>query len=182
MIIWLIIFVWFTVALMPDKKHEWRSNWLRLSFAPDFIIGGKDDPYMLRWWVLPRNKWFNVYLHKILRDDDDRALHDHPSDNCSLILRGRYREVTLCRNDLAFIERSDLIAAGVPHCAYTRKAGTVTRRKAEWPHRLELIDGQPCWTLFITGPRRREWGFHTANGWVHWKDFTDPNDRGVTRK
>lgn len=163
MIIWLAIFIWFTVALMPDPKREWRSNWLRLSLAPDFIIGGKDDPYMLRWWVIPRNKWFNVYLHKILRDDDDRALHDHPSDNCSVILRGRYLEVCQAAR-------------------YIRTAGTITRRKAEWPHRLELIDGQPCWTLFITGPRRREWGFHTANGWVHWKDFTDPNDRGVTRK
>lgn len=40
---------------------------------PDFIIGGA-DPYMLRWWVIPRNKVFNIYLHRFLRSDDDRAL------------------------------------------------------------------------------------------------------------
>jgi hypothetical protein len=45
---------------------------------PDFIIGGADNPYLLRWWIIPRNRWCNVYLHKILRDDDPRALHDHP--------------------------------------------------------------------------------------------------------
>lgn len=22
---------------------------------PDFIIGRVDDPYLLRWWVIPRN-------------------------------------------------------------------------------------------------------------------------------
>lgn len=46
--------------------------------APDFYIGGNANPYLLRWWVIPRNRFFNVYLHKFLRDDDDRALHDHP--------------------------------------------------------------------------------------------------------
>ena len=25
-----------------------------------------------------RNKIFNIYLHQIIRSDDDRALHDHP--------------------------------------------------------------------------------------------------------
>jgi hypothetical protein len=47
------------------------------SRPPDFVIGG-DSPYMLRWWIIPRNKFFNIYLHRFLRSDDDRALHDHP--------------------------------------------------------------------------------------------------------
>lgn len=60
----------------------------------DFIIGGAENPYIYRWWVIPRNTIFNIYLHKIVRDDDDRALHDHPWVNCSIILKGRYVEVT----------------------------------------------------------------------------------------
>jgi hypothetical protein len=59
--------------------------------APDFLIGGADDPYIRRWWVIPRNRWFNVYLHQFLRSDDDRALHDHPWANCSILLRGATR-------------------------------------------------------------------------------------------
>jgi hypothetical protein len=45
-------------------------------------------------------------------------------------------------------------------------------------HRVELkvgvITGRsfPVWTLFITGPRVREWGFLCPQGWRHWKDFT----------
>ena len=23
------------------------------------------------------------------------------------------------------------------------------------------------------GPKRREWGFHTENGWTHWKTYHD---------
>jgi hypothetical protein len=61
---------------------------------PDCVIGPPDNPYLRRWWLIPRNRWFNLYLHNILRDDDDRALHDHPWANLSILLRGAYREVT----------------------------------------------------------------------------------------
>ena len=39
---------------------------------PDFIIGGAERPYIRRWWIIPRNKLFNIYLHQVLRDDDER--------------------------------------------------------------------------------------------------------------
>lgn len=26
-------------------------------------------------------------------------------------------------------------------------------------------------TLCFVGPKVREWGFHTENGWVHWKEY-----------
>lgn len=58
---------------------------------PDFVIGDLSNPYLLRWWVIPRNRFFNVYLHKFLRDDDDRALHDHPWWSMSIILSSTLR-------------------------------------------------------------------------------------------
>src|SRR6185369_13137745 len=71
-------------------------NWLRrlLSGKPHFVIGGHEDPYMLRWYLIPRNRRLNIYLHKFMRDDEDRALHDHPWWFISLVLRGAYTEVT----------------------------------------------------------------------------------------
>src|SRR3546814_14061660 len=62
--------------------------------------------------------------------------------------------------------------------------GTITFRRAAAAHRLDLaedIQGQriPCWTLFITGPRIREWGFLCPKGWKHWRDFTNPKDGGA---
>lgn len=133
--------------------------------APDFIIGGAENPYLLRWWLVPRNPLLNVYLHHFLRSDDDRALHCHPWPNCSILLRGTYTEHT--------------IAAGGVHRRQILRAGDVrVRPSGAMAHRVELHDG-PCWTLFITGPRYREWGFHCERGWVHWKDFTASGDTGA---
>ncbi|MDZ7823006.1 MAG: hypothetical protein U5K75_02470 [Ahrensia sp.] len=61
--------------------------------TPDLIIGGAEDPYMRRWFIIPRNRWFNIYLHEIVRSDDDRALHDHPWWSLSLVLDGQMLEV-----------------------------------------------------------------------------------------
>ncbi|KAA9133474.1 hypothetical protein F3N42_03740 [Marinihelvus fidelis] len=133
--------------------------------APDFVVGGHENPYLLRWWVIPRNRFFNVYLHLFLRDDDDRALHDHPWANCSVLLRGSYTEHT--------------IAAGGIHRREVLKPGAVRFRwSGKFAHRVELHDGS-CWTLFITGPVYRHWGFHCPEkGWVHWKEFTAAEDPG----
>lgn len=134
---------------------------------PDFVIG---DDYMLRWWVIPRNRWFNVYLHCIGRDDDDRALHDHPWWNISIILKGSYREIT---DELRSIEGNVTYRE-----TRVREPGDIVFRRAEEAHRLEVVKG-PVWSLFITGRRVREWGFHCPKGWVHWTDFTSDDGRSV---
>lgn len=152
-------------------------SWGVFPRKPDEVIGGHENPYMLRWFVIPKNRWCNIYLHKFLRDDDDRALHDHPWSSCSIILRGGYREH---------------LPGGV---VKERKPFRPVFRSAEQPHRVELYkrgshvnwllygdDGtrweREAWSLFITGPWRRHWGFHCPKGWMHWRDFCDPTDPG----
>jgi hypothetical protein len=132
-----------------DDLQAWASN--LMSRQPDFVIG--EPAYLRRWWVVPRNEQQNVYLHEILRDDDDRALHDHPWANTSLLISGSYREIT-------------------PEGAYLREPGALIEREATDIHRLELVGGVPAISLFFTGRKVREWGFHCPNGWVHWQDFT----------
>jgi hypothetical protein len=133
---------------------------------PDCVIGPPDAPYLRRWWLIPRNRWFNVYLHQILRDDDDRALHDHPWWNVSILLSGGYLEW-----------RSHAWSMGID--VVWRRAGSVVFRRAKTAHRLTLgYDKVPCWSLFITGPVVREWGFHCPKGWVHWRKFVKPNNPG----
>jgi hypothetical protein len=136
---------------------------------PDFIIGGKNDPYLERWYVIPRNRLFNVYLHHFLRGDDDRALHDHPWISLSIILRGEYTEHTIAQGG---IHRKEILRVGDKRF----------RASGRLAHRIELHAG-PCWTLFMTGPRYRSWGFHCAErGWVHWEQFTSPDDSGAIGK
>jgi len=129
-------------------------------FKPKRIGAG----YLLRWHLIPRNKFFNIYLHKFIGDDDDRALHDHPWASFSIRLKGDLREHLHMGDDGA---------------AYVLLASRFTYRPAMYAHRLSLIDNKPAWTLFITGPRKREWGFHCKNGWQHWSTMTTPEGKTI---
>jgi hypothetical protein len=141
------------------------AEWLIARAArrpPDYVIGGAEQPYMRRWWLLPRNRFFNVYLHEFLRSDDDRALHTHPWRwNLSILLRGRYREWV----------------GGAPDAFVERRAPAIKFRWGAAAHRIELTEGH-AWTLFLTGRVVREWGFLCPHGFVHWRAFTAPADAG----
>lgn len=128
---------------------------------PDFVIG---DHYMDRWWVIPRNKIFNIYLHHIRHSDDDRALHDHPWWSLSLCLAGFMVE---------YYKKGEYInRRGVWQ-------GDVVFRNGSFAHRLEIPeDGKGAWTLFITGPVFRTWGFHCPQGWRPWQEFVAPGNKG----
>ena len=133
-----------------------------LKRPPDFKIR---ENYMHRWWVIPRNRFFNIYLHHIMGSDDKRALHDHPWYNISIVLRGQYTEI---------------LPGLLGGHKKLRKAGHVLFRKGTSRHRLVVEEGgEGAWTLFITGPKYREWGFHCPKGWVHWKIFCDPENKGL---
>lgn len=142
---------------------------------PDFVIGGDDRPYLRRWWVIPRNRFFNIYLHQFLRSDDDRALHDHPWANCSILLRGAYAEHYL--SEMGNEVRHVLEAPAIRVRTSGRFAHRVELLRADWNGK-RIGPEEPCWTLFITGPRYREWGFLCPRGWVHWKRFTAADDIG----
>jgi len=132
-----------------------RAALLRIATRrpPDFLVGDPADPYLRRWHLLPRNDWFNIYLHHFLHSDDDRALHDHPYRwNVSWLLQGHYWE-------------------WLPNGWAARAQGDIVFRWGASPHRIDLYRG-PCCTLFITGRRVREWGFLCPQGWRHWSVFT----------
>lgn len=166
-----------------------------LKRKPDYIVGedSVDGAYLLRWYLTPWRGWYraippeqrtpwqrfavavsrclpNLYLHHFLRDDDDRALHDHPSWGASLLLGGGYIE--------------QIIAAGGIQHRHGYEAGSLRFMALRHAHRIELHRdpaGNPasCWTLFLFGPVVREWGFHCPQrGWVHWEDFTAPGKPG----
>ncbi len=147
-----------SAATQPLADIAAMQAWARtvMERAPDFVIG---DDYLRRWWVIPRNPWVNVYLHDIRKSDDDRAFHDHPWMNSSFLIAGRYIEHT-------------------PDGRFERAAGDYVIRGAQQLHRLEVRPGETAISLFITGPKVREWGFDCPQGWVNWRDFTNELDPG----
>ena len=160
-----------TVAVRLEERLDKKVASQR---PPDYFISGNEGTYLRRWWVIPKNRFFNIYLHEFRRSDDARALHDHPWFNVSFVLSGGYYEhsVDFRGNRLCHI----------------RIAGDLVFRSPWKAHRIELLQcyntekqdfvEYTCWSLFITGPRLREWGFHCPAGWKHWKDFVTQRDGG----
>lgn len=131
-------------------------------------------PYMLRWWIWRWRKLTSGYLNNVLRSDDDRALHDHPWINCSLVLLGGYWEHM----------PDGPVFPGVPYKTkrvWRGPGSFVFRRKATYLHRLELDPErakQETISLFITGPATRRWGFmDPEHGWIDARDWEDHNRR-----
>ena len=148
-----------------------------LAREPDFLVGD----YMQRWYIIPRNRFFNIYLHKFVGDDEVRALHDHPWRSLSILLKGKYIEHRQGHEPKVF------------------RRGSVIYRGAEYAHRIELFNDDinwrdavakrkgkivifykplPVWTIFITGRKIRDWGFHCPKGWRLWSDFVSQDDHG----
>lgn len=144
--------------------RQWWPTALTAPHEPDFTIWQDDAVYLRRWWVIPRNRKFNIYLHNFHHSDEDRAMHDHPWINCSILLKGSYLEWVKpdWPDDDAWFVRKPWR----PWAPWR-----IVFRKAETAHRVELIDGRPVWTLFVTGPVIRKWGFHCPHGWVLWTRF-----------
>lgn len=54
---------------------------------------------------------------------------------------------------------------------FWRGPGAIVRRDSTLLHRLVVPYGTQAWSLFLMGPKRREWGFAAPNGWVHNEDY-----------
>lgn len=158
----------FQLPLMFLPPLRDQASKMMDSRKPDYIIGEEDNPYMLRWW-LKREADGGCYVHFFLRDDDDRALHDHPWPSLSIILDGYVMEVyappgTDPRNTSTHQKRQ-------------LGPGSVVERSENFSHRIEL-QTEGALTLFITGPRLRRWGFWCPQGWRDYKDFTEQTADG----
>lgn len=143
-------------------------DWLirRAQRTPYTHIYKNDELYMERYWL------FNPYpvessgqrpgllsslpsirLHKIMRPDQDRHLHDHPWNARTFILRGHYCEM-----------RSDGEYRGL------HAGDTATIRFGEY-HAITSISEGGVWTLFVTGKYRGTWGFLVNGVKVQWRTY-----------
>lgn len=136
------------------------ERWLvrLLSGQPHQVIGDPDHPYLLRWYLIPPNRYCNIYRHRFVRSDEPTP-HSHPWHFLSIILRGSYFE------ELPGGHRD------------RRRRGHIALRRATHRHRVVLATGpdgveQPCVSLIITGPWIRPWGFWCDNErFIPWQEF-----------
>lgn len=144
--------------MKPKREPGWVERILLKCFKHKDIrkeIDGQWSLYLRRFYIL-KVFGYAVFLHIIFRSDEDRFLHDHPWNFWSLILKNGYDEELFVTPGFT----------DSPTYRRPIRVGNLVRHKAEDAHRLHLLDGQPTWSLFIHGQRRRIWGFHTDSGWL----------------
>lgn len=87
---------------------------------------------------LVKTPWFNIYLHHLKALVEHPHCHDHPWSFVTVLLKGGYSEFD--------------------GTVWTwRRAGSVLYRRAE--HRHNVVTKGVSWSLIVTGPKRRAWGF-----------------------
>jgi hypothetical protein len=124
----------------------------------------ENEPYLERYYLFlkERNRFpFNVFLHKFLKSDPD-DVHDHPWSYATLILKGGYWE---------WIPQFNSAGEKIGEVAAWRGPGHFRISPANSYHRIELDPTVTAWTLFMPGPKQRDWGFLVRNQWVQWEEY-----------
>jgi len=125
-----------------------------------------NEPYLERYYIfLKERSWFpfNVFIHKFLKSDPD-DVHDHPWPYATLILKGGYYE---------WIPQFDAQGRKIAEMAVWRGPGSFRTCSANSYHRIELDPDIECWTMFMPGPHKREWGFLVNNQWVQHEQYLE---------
>lgn len=139
---------WLLGGSYRDKRTEAERGWR----------GSRLDR-----WI---GRWLCVRLHHVLRSNNDRHLHDHPSWSISLVLSGGYWEI------LPYHQSQHPVGDAAFARRVWRGPGALVFRRANHRHRLVVTPGNEPWTLFILGPRRAEdWGFYTPTGKVPHRQY-----------
>jgi hypothetical protein len=123
-----------------------------------------DEPYLERYYLFLKDRTrfpFNVFLHKFLKSDPD-DVHDHPWPYATLILKGGYYE---------WIPQFNGNGEKLNEVAKWRGPGHFRICAATSYHRIELDPNVTTWTLFMPGPKQREWGFLVRDKWVQWEEY-----------
>jgi len=134
-----------------------------------------NEPYLERYYIfLKERSWFpfNVFIHKFLKSDPD-DVHDHPWPYATLILKGGYFE---------WIPQFDSQGRKIAEMCAWRGPGHFRTCGANSYHRIELDPAVECWTMFMPGPHKREWGFLVNNQWVQHEQYLEDkkNAKSVT--
>lgn len=132
----------------PNGSIYMERYWLFNPYPPE--SSGKRP-----WWQFP----ISIRLHRIMRPDGDRHLHDHPWNARTIILRGGYNEVRHNEDG--------------EH--YRRAGDTATLKFGEF-HRIVWVCPDGAWTLFITGKYCGAWGFDVDGVKVQWRRYLGIED------
>ncbi|MAX54470.1 MAG: hypothetical protein CL537_02970 [Alcanivoracaceae bacterium] len=130
---------------------------------PTRLIKIEGKPYMERYFI-GQLLGLTIYLHRFVRDDHERSLHNHPWNHAvSLVLTGRYSEHHAPH--ARWVEHDQVIAI-----EQIRKVSWFNHITRATLHRIAQVKPE-TWTLFIHTDWQHHWGFLKRLGmdWPHYE-------------
>lgn len=142
-----------------------------VNFHRKFSIGWREElacrsgVYLRRWRI--EAPLFSIRLHHWLHSDDTRSFHDHPWGFYTIILKGKYHDCSPADpNKIPFMKTNwDGSTYPYPIVMELMTPGKVRYRPAHHKHYV-LVEPPGCWTILITGPKIRRWGFWVKEKFV----------------
>jgi len=104
-------------------------------------LGDPNYPYLYRWMIIFFG--FSIRLHHWIKSDDRRFFHDHSCNFISIVLKGKYKNVT-------------------PEGIFNIQAPSIWQSNATKRHYLD-IPKEGAWTLLFCSRPIQKWGFFVNN-------------------
>lgn len=156
---------------------SWISKLIRRLFLTKEIVSKEGKVHFRRYRLL-ETPWFNIYIHQILRSDEDRHFHDHPWHFTSHILKGSYYERWTEYPDHKYEFQS--VWSSKPAMPGLRPRNVI-KHHAQDTHSLTLLTPE-VWTLVFTSGRERVWGYRLDDGsWIDFKSYRMLKNEGKLR-
>lgn len=190
------------ISVYLRRFYLFRAKWIGFALAPIVTL-------LLGWgWLMPAkilvaiadfvNRHVgDVYLHNIIRSDDDPDPHNHPWGFLGFVISGGYVDEQYTWEPAHLIHEQNISIIGqvVPEIAQFPKVVVgdqrfvsvpgsrigptyeavrprrFIRRAAEHIHRVIVPNGRGAWTIIFTSPYCREWEFVTEKGPVLWTTY-----------
>lgn len=175
------------------------ADWLirRAMRTPYSHLPSNDDPsYMQRWWLfnpyervalrdstpeaeqqsyMAQFPWlpWSFRVHRIIREDRDPHMHDHPWNARTFILKGWYIEERLVAQS-PYADKDSYLAIGLTKTKVMAPGCTQAIRFNQY-HRINEVSRGGVWTLFVTSRYQGTWGFLVNGVKVPYREYFKKN-------
>jgi hypothetical protein len=140
------------MRLLAGRKYASGNRWCAWRWT-DVDPENEGKIYLTRLHLF-QTPWLSCMVHWIRLADPQPDLHDHPVTFVSLLVAGWYEE-EVPASDGGFL---------------LRRVRWWNVKRATDRHRIVKL-GRTVVTLVLAGPVVRDWGFHTAEGWMPWREY-----------
>jgi hypothetical protein len=168
---------------------------LNRCFQHKVVVNCDRDPYLYRWYIF-RTKRVALFLHKFVRSDEDRALHDHPWAFLVIpIWRGYVEHIQkrVSRRTQPSVKNGfqwhENWVTTEPSKRRVWPIIGMRYRRATYRHRVELFrqvlkrrgswiiqtKELPSWSFFFRFRETRTWGFWPKEGFIAWNKWWQNN-------